>query len=72
MSEHYNHWPVAVICEALEVSRSGYYDYMKTQTTDASTDDLELLTRVKAIHAETGSVMAVVAWRKRFKMRVMK
>ncbi len=51
---HYNHWPVAVMCEALEVSRSGYYDYMKTQMTDASNDDLELPTRVKAIHAETG------------------
>lgn len=42
------------MCEVLEVSRSGYYDYMKTQTAGASTDDLALLTRVKAIHAETG------------------
>ena len=53
MAEHCNYWPVAVMCEALEVSRSGYDDYTKTQTMVASTDDLELLTRIKAIHAET-------------------
>ena len=46
-------WPVAVMCETLEVSRSGYYDYVKTQTAENSTDKLELLTRIKAIHAET-------------------
>jgi putative transposase len=53
MAEHCNYWPVAVMCEALEVSRSGYYDYIKTQTIDTVTDELELLTRIKAIHAET-------------------
>ncbi len=53
MAEHCNYWPVAVMCEALEVSRSGYYDYIKTQTMAASPDDLELLTRIQAIHAET-------------------
>ena len=42
------------MCEALEVSRSGYYDYMKMQKTGASADEVELLTRVRAIHAETG------------------
>jgi putative transposase len=46
-------WPVAVMCETLEVSRSGYYDYVKTQTVEDTTDKLELLTRIKAIHAET-------------------
>lgn len=46
-------WPVAVMCETLEVSRSGYYDYVKTQTAEDETDKLELLTRIRAIHAET-------------------
>jgi putative transposase len=51
ISESRQNWPVAVMCETLEVSRSGYYDYMRAPTT---TPDLELLTRIKAIHAETG------------------
>ena len=42
------------MCETLDVSRSGYYDYIKTQKTSDSSDELELLTRVRAIHAETG------------------
>ena len=51
VTEFRQHWPVAVMCETLEVSRSGYYDYLKTQP---AADDLELLTRMKAIHTETG------------------
>jgi putative transposase len=54
MAEHRTNWPIEVMCETLEVSRSGYYDYVKTQSTDAVPDDLDLLTRIKAIHAETG------------------
>jgi transposase InsO family protein len=53
MAEHCNYWPVAVMGEALEVSRSGYYDPIKIQTIDTVTDELELVTRIKAIHAET-------------------
>jgi transposase InsO family protein len=54
MAEHRTNWPIEVMCETLEISRSGYYDYVKTQSTDAVPDDLDLLTRIKAIHAETG------------------
>ena len=54
MSASRQDWPVAVMCETLEVSRSGYYDYVRTQAAEDSTDDLELLTRIKALHAETG------------------
>ena len=43
VSESGQDWPVAVMCETLEVSRSGYYDYVRTQPT---THDLELLTRI--------------------------
>ena len=42
-------WPVAVMCETLEVSRSGYYDYVRTQAVEDSTDDVELLTRIKVV-----------------------
>jgi transposase InsO family protein len=53
MAEYCNYWPVAVMREALEVSRSGYYDSIKPQPIDTVTDELELVTRIKAIHAET-------------------
>jgi transposase InsO family protein len=53
MAEHCNYWPVAVMSEALEVSRSSYYDSIKPQPIDTVTDELELVTRIKAIHAET-------------------
>jgi hypothetical protein len=42
-------WPITVMCETLEVSRSGYYDYVKTQTAEDATDKLELLTRIKVV-----------------------
>lgn len=42
-------WPVAAMCETLEVSRSGYYDYVRTQAAEDSTDDLELTTRIKVV-----------------------
>ncbi|ETW92972.1 MAG: hypothetical protein ETSY2_52235, partial [Candidatus Entotheonella gemina] len=47
-------WPVSVQCEVLEVSRSGFYDYVSRQaqvTIDA--EDVTLVARVKAIAAKT-------------------
>jgi putative transposase len=44
-----------VLCAVLEVGRSGFYDYVqrgKTGSVDA--EELRVLARVKAIHAETG------------------
>ena len=44
-----------MLCEVLEVGRSGFYDYVqrcKTGGVDAA--ELRVLARVKAIHAETG------------------
>lgn len=55
MSEHQGQWPVTVMCEVLEVSRSGYYDYIERQKHGGG-DDAEAITlrsRVQAIHAET-------------------
>jgi transposase InsO family protein len=47
-------WPVAVLCEVLEVSRSGFYTYRQRQASPPSKrDEWEALTRVKAIAAQT-------------------
>ena len=54
VAEHRQVWPIEVMCETLEVSRSGYYDYVKMKSTHTISDDLNLLTRLKAIYAETG------------------
>ena len=47
-------WPVSVLCEVLDVSRSGFYEYLLRHT-KASVDAAEvaLFARVKAIAAET-------------------
>ena len=31
MAEYQKQWPITVLCEVLEVSRSGYYDYIERQ-----------------------------------------
>jgi hypothetical protein len=33
MAEHQGTWPVSVLCEVLEVSRSGFYAYLPRQAT---------------------------------------
>jgi putative transposase len=55
MSEHQQTWPVTVLCAVLHVSRSGFYAYSQRQATArGERDALMLLTRVNAIHQETG------------------
>jgi putative transposase len=54
MTQHQEQWPVAVLCEVLDVSRSGFYAYAQRQAAPRiSHDEVALLARVKAIHAET-------------------
>jgi putative transposase len=54
MAEHQGQWPITVLCEVLEVSRSGYYDYVERQKHGGDdAEDLALRSRVQAIHAET-------------------
>jgi putative transposase len=54
MAQHPKQWPVAVLCEVLEVSRSGFYAYAQRQAVpQINGDEVALLARVKAIHAET-------------------
>jgi putative transposase len=52
--EHRQRWPLSVMCQVFNVSRSGYYGYHQTQKASVTPDELVLLTRVRAIHAETG------------------
>jgi putative transposase len=53
--QHQETWPLAVLCEVLEVSRSGFYAYAQRQAAPRmDRDEVALLARVKAIHAETG------------------
>ena len=54
MVEQQQQWPVSLLCEVLEVSRSGFYTYVQRHTT-ACEDAAEaaLVARVKAIAAET-------------------
>jgi putative transposase len=54
MLEQQQQWPVSVLCEVLEVSRSGFYTYVHRHTTtrrEAAED--ALVARVKAIAAQT-------------------
>ena len=48
-------WPVAVLCDVLQVSRSGFYAYVQRRATPRiAGDEVALLVRVQAIHAQTG------------------
>jgi transposase InsO family protein len=52
--QHREIWPIAVLCEVLDVSRSGFYAYAQQQAApQIDRDEVALLARVKAIHAET-------------------
>jgi putative transposase len=54
MAQHYGTWPVAVLCEVFDVSRSGFYAYWPRRAAPPiEHDEVALLARVKAIHAET-------------------
>jgi putative transposase len=52
--QHQATWPIAVLCEVLDVSRSGFYVYAQRQVTPGRAhDEVALLARVRAIHTET-------------------
>jgi transposase InsO family protein len=55
MAEHQATWPVAVLCEVFEVSRSGFYAYGQRHASPTmNRQEVELVARVKAIAAQTG------------------
>jgi putative transposase len=54
MAEHQGTWPVSVLCEVLEVSRSGCYEYLPRQaTTEVEAEAVTFGARVQAIAADT-------------------
>ena len=54
MDQHQARWPVSVMCEVLQVSRSGFYAYVQRQASaGVGAEEAALLARVKAIAAET-------------------
>lgn len=54
MAQQQDTWPVAVLCEVLEVSRSGFYAYVQRPAAPRiDRDEVALLARVQAIHAKT-------------------
>jgi putative transposase len=46
-------FPVAVLCDALEVSRSGYYAWAKRGPSARTQDDVKLAVEVKAVHGRS-------------------
>jgi putative transposase len=50
VQEHSARWPVSVCCELLEVSVSGYHDFVGRPAPD---DDMRLVTEIRAVHARS-------------------
>jgi transposase InsO family protein len=56
IEEHQATWPVSVQCAALEVSRSGYYDYVSRRSHPViDAEETTLIARIQAIAAKTRS-----------------
>jgi putative transposase len=54
IAAHQQAWPVSVLCEVLEVGRSGFYEYQKRQAVPAlSREEIDLLERIKVISEKT-------------------
>jgi putative transposase len=54
VAQHQARWPVLVMCEVMQVSRSGFYAYVQRQAPACvGAEEAALLARVKAIAAET-------------------
>jgi transposase InsO family protein len=54
MAEHPDLWPVAVLCEVLDVSRSGLYAYLQRHAQESGdAEEAALWARVNAMAAET-------------------
>lgn len=49
-------FPVTVLCDLLEVSKSGYYAYVGREASAKQQKDLRVTTKVRAIHARTRGV----------------
>ena len=48
------HFPVAVLCEVLEVSRSGFYAWQSRPPSDPTRQDAQLAVEITAAHGKSG------------------
>lgn len=56
IADHQQTWPVSVQCEVLEVSRSGFYDYLARQSHPViDVEETTLIVRIQTIAAKTRS-----------------
>jgi hypothetical protein len=54
MAQHQGRWPVSVLCEVLQVSRSGFYASVQRQPSRCiDAEEAALVARVQAIAVET-------------------
>jgi putative transposase len=56
IEEHLSAFPVSTVCEVLEVSRSGYYDWQIRPQSDRARRREELTEKIKTIHEESREV----------------
>jgi transposase InsO family protein len=49
---HQGEWPIEVLCEVLEVSRSGYYAFQKRPVSERKARRQELVEEMKQVHQE--------------------
>jgi putative transposase len=49
---HQQHWPVAVLCDTLGVSRAGFYAWQKRPASTRQQRRDALLVEIRAIHSE--------------------
>jgi putative transposase len=54
IAKHRGAWPVTWICDALGVSRSGFYDWMDRSPSQRSMVDRALLKEIKVSHERSG------------------
>lgn len=47
-------YPITVLCDVLEVSRSGYYAWLTREPSARKREDRELQKEIQEIHAESG------------------
>jgi transposase InsO family protein len=52
VEEHQEQWPVSVLCDVLDVSRSGYYAWRRAEESGRSQRERTLVVEMKSIHAE--------------------
>ena len=56
--EHRDSFPVAVLCEVLEVSASGYYDWLDRPPSPRAERHEQIQTAVRQVHAESHGIYA--------------